>query len=82
MSAEGQPKSKKPEKSKAGIAEGTPIGLTPDQATRVADQITNRWDNEKGLRLDGGVLEDLIRKFGSDAKISNVLEALKKEPKQ
>jgi len=52
------------------------IGLTSDQAKGAAEGITNKWDGKKGLRLDKGVLEELIKEYGADAKISQILKDL------
>ena len=52
------------------------IGLTSEQAEGVAEGITNKWDGKQGLRLDKGVLEGLIRKYGPDATLGEVLKDL------
>jgi len=52
------------------------IGLTPDQAGGVAEGITNRWDGKRGLRLDEGVLEKLIERYGKNATLGQVLDDL------
>ncbi|MCM8832220.1 MAG: hypothetical protein NC918_08520 [Candidatus Omnitrophica bacterium] len=57
------------------------IPLTSDQAGKAADEITEKWDGKNGLRLDGGILEELIKIYGPDAKMSDILGSLKKETK-
>jgi hypothetical protein len=59
----------------------SPIGLTPDQAKGVAEEIINKWDGQRGLRLDGGYLEELIRKYGPKATLNDVLRDLNKSQK-
>jgi len=54
----------------------SPIGLTPDQAKGVVEDITNKWDGKRGLRLDGGILEALIKKYGTKATLDDVLRDL------
>ena len=56
--------------------DNSPIGLTPDQAKGVAEGITNNWDGKRGLRLDKGVLENLIEIYGPNATLGDVLRDL------
>lgn len=55
--------------------------LTSDQAKRIAGEITEKWDEKRGLILNMRVLEKLMRIYGPDAKISDVLKDLGKQPK-
>ncbi len=57
------------------------IPLTPDQAKEVANNIIEKWDGNVGLPLHDGRLEKLIEIYGPDAKLSDVLDDLKQEPK-
>ena len=52
------------------------IGLTSDQAKSVIESIINKWDGKRGLRLDKQISEELIKKYGADAKISQILKDL------
>ena len=56
--------------------DNSPIGLTPDQAKGVAEGITNKWDGKRGLRLDKRVLENLIKIYGKNATLGQVLDDL------
>ena len=52
------------------------IGLTPKQAEDVVKVITDKWDGQRGLRLDRGVLDELIKKYGPNATLGQVLKDL------
>jgi len=44
--------------------------------------MTSKWNGEKGIQLSGGVLEELIKEHGAQAKLAEVLEKIKKEGKK
>ncbi|MCM8788026.1 MAG: hypothetical protein NC935_08275 [Candidatus Omnitrophica bacterium] len=58
------------------------FSLTSDQAERVSDEMTKKWDGRWGLRLDQGVLEELMKIFGPNAKIGDILKSLREQEKK
>ena len=55
----------------------TAIPLTPDQTGGVVENIIKQWGGENGITFTEESLEALINQFGPDAKVEDVIKALK-----